>query len=86
MDKVCVFFQRGQCRFGTNCKNLHQDVNGGNFSDPRRDDRGPTRNIQIDMTDNFQNNQPNQNKSTGRPKGICNYFLQGKCNSGDTCR
>ena len=69
--KACSFFQRGNCRFGANCRDSHTTD-----GEVKPQERGPT--PRSESKPNF----PPAN--AGNPK-ICGFFLKGTCTK-QACR
>lgn len=70
--KPCIFFQKGHCREGNNCKFSH-DIEGG--SKQRRDvDDGNV--MIVNSTGDMNMMGSNQSKPMSK---ICEFFLKGSC-------
>jgi hypothetical protein len=95
--RVCVFFRRGNCKFGDNCKYLHSP-GGGSDTDTADAKGGEEDDEQIsaalgaargDVSGGADNEEEETaaaalDSSKFRTKP-CRFFRRGHCNSGDDC-
>lgn len=71
MNKPCVFFQKGSCRFGAACKNSHDSQGGGQPQTNNRNNNNPRENQY--QSDNLQQDQNNNQYQIGNRS---NYHAQ----------
>lgn len=72
-QKPCIFFQKGNCRNGSNCEFSHE-LDGGGMNQER---------MVINSTDDNPGSNPGNNPGSNFPpnlsKKICGFFLKGTC-------
>lgn len=73
LNSVCVHYQRGSCRFGDRCAQLHNVVDGNTFPKPLTD------------TSDLCQKDPQTIVPASFTFGPCKFFSQGNCANGTTC-
>jgi hypothetical protein len=88
-DVNCVFFLRGKCKFGAQCKFLHPadlDASQDSSSSPHRTSSPDHRSKALVQADKDIFDLEMIERSLPRISTPCKFFLAGNCARGDQCR
>ena len=74
-NKICKFWQNGNCKSGTNCKFSHDEDDDSDYL-PEKDEDGGT-----------ESDGDDQEEEGEETVALCNFFLRnGKCKNGNSCK